>query len=72
MSTEMLPGLGLDITNLFQAAQSRKERLNLSKHKFGTDNISPGANGEQHSCTSSELQVSGILQSLVVRFIVVP
>lgn len=55
MSTEMLPNLSLDIINVFQAAQRRKERLNLSKHKFFcTDNISLEANGEKHPSTSSE------------------
>lgn len=71
-STEMLSSLGLDVTNLFQEAQRRKERLNLSKHKFGADNISPGANGEQRPSTGSELQVFGLFQTLVVRVIVVP
>jgi len=72
MSIEMLPSLSLDITNLFQPAQRRKERLNLPTHKFGTGNISPGANGEKHPSTGSELQLFGLLQSLLVEFIAAP
>lgn len=62
--------LVLDVTNLFQPTQRSKERLICPSITLALI-ISSGANGKQHPSPGSELQVFGLIQRLVVRFMVV-